>query len=33
LRDSYGIDVAEGEDDVLILACAIIVDMISHDSD
>ena len=34
LRDSYGIDVAEGEDDVLILACAIIIDMISHnDSD
>ena len=34
LRDSYGIDVAEDEDDVLILACAIIIDMISHnDSD
>ncbi len=30
LRDSYGIDIAEGEDDVLILACAIIIDMISH---
>lgn len=33
LRDSYGVDVAPGEDDVLILACAVIVDMISHDSD
>ncbi len=33
LRDSYGIDVAEGEDDVLILACAVIIDMISHDVD
>jgi uncharacterized protein YxjI len=33
LRDSYGIDIDEGEDDVLILACAIIIDMISHDRD
>ena len=33
LRDSYGIDVASGEDDVLILACAVIIDMISHDSE
>ncbi|MFP4394626.1 MAG: LURP-one-related/scramblase family protein [Anaerolineales bacterium] len=34
LRDSYGIDIVEGEDDVLILACAIIIDMINHnDSD
>jgi uncharacterized protein YxjI len=31
LRDSYGIEIDEGEDDVLILACAIIVDMISHE--
>ena len=28
--DSYGIDVDKGEDDVLILSCAIVVDMISH---
>ena len=28
--DSYGVDVDKGEDDVLILACAVIVDMISH---
>lgn len=30
IRDNYGIEVDEGEDDVLILACAVIVDMISH---
>ena len=29
--DSYGIQVDEGEDDLLILACAIIVDMICHE--
>jgi uncharacterized protein YxjI len=28
--DSYGIDVAEGEDDALILACAVVIDMASH---
>jgi uncharacterized protein YxjI len=28
--DSYGIEVAEGEDDVLILACAVVVDMSCH---
>ncbi len=33
LRDAYGIDIDEGEDDVLILACAVVVDMISHGSD
>ena len=33
LRDSYGIDVAADEDDVLILACAVIIDMISHNAD
>lgn len=33
LRDSYGIEIDEGEDDVLILACAVIVDMISHEPD
>jgi uncharacterized protein YxjI len=31
--DSYGIQVDEGEDDILILACAIIVDMICHDEE
>ena len=28
--DSYGIDVAEGEDDVLILASAVVIDLVSH---
>lgn len=32
IGDSYGIDIDDGEDDVLILSCVIIVDMISHDS-
>jgi uncharacterized protein YxjI len=31
IGDSYGIEVDEGEDDVLILSCAVIIDMISHD--
>lgn len=31
--DTYGVDVAEGEDDVLILACAVVIDMCSHDED
>jgi uncharacterized protein YxjI len=31
IGDSYGIEVDEGEDDVLILACVVIVDMISHE--
>ena len=31
--DSYGVRVDEGEDDVLILACAIIVDMICHEEE
>ncbi|HKI01065.1 MAG TPA: LURP-one-related family protein [Thermoanaerobaculia bacterium] len=28
--DSYGVEVAEGEDDVLILACAVVIDMACH---
>jgi uncharacterized protein YxjI len=28
--DSYGVDVAAGEDDVLILACAVVIDMACH---
>jgi uncharacterized protein YxjI len=28
--DSYGVDVADGEDDVLILACAVVIDMACH---
>ena len=30
LSDSYAIDVADGEDDVLILACAVVVDLCNH---
>lgn len=29
--DTYGIEVAEGEDDVLVLATAVVVDMVCHD--
>lgn len=28
--DTYGVEIAEGEDDVLILASAVVVDMVSH---
>ena len=28
--DSYGVDVAEGEDDVLILASTVVIDMVCH---
>lgn len=28
--DTYGIDVAEGQDDVLILASAVVIDMVCH---
>lgn len=33
LRDSYVVDVAGGEDPVLIIACAIIVDRIAHEGE
>jgi uncharacterized protein YxjI len=34
LSDTYGIDVQPGEDDVLILASAVVIDLVSHpDSD
>jgi uncharacterized protein YxjI len=29
--DTYGVDIAEGEDDVLILAVAVVIDMCCHD--
>jgi uncharacterized protein YxjI len=29
-RDTYGIDIAAGEDDVLLLACAVVIDMVCH---
>ena len=31
--DTYGIDIAEGEDDVLILASSVVIDMICHDGE
>ena len=33
LRDTYGIDIAEGEDDGLILAIAVAIDEMAHDPD
>lgn len=33
LRDSYSIDVAPGEDPLLLVACAIVVDRIAHEDD
>lgn len=33
LRDTYGIDVADGEDDGLILAIVVAIDEMSHDPD
>lgn len=33
LRDSYVVDVAEGEDAILLLACAIVVDRITHEEE
>ena len=29
-NDTYGVDVADGEDDVLILASSVVIDMICH---
>lgn len=33
LRDTYAVEIEEGEDDVLILAAAIVIDQICHDPD
>ena len=30
LSDTYGIDIADGEDDVLILASAVVIDLVCH---
>ncbi len=30
IRDSYGVDIAEGEDVVLILAAAVVIDLVCH---
>ncbi len=29
--DTYGVDIAEGEDEVLILASSVVIDMVCHD--
>jgi uncharacterized protein YxjI len=33
LRDTYAIEVAEGEDDVLVLACAVVLERMCHDEE
>jgi uncharacterized protein YxjI len=33
IRDTYGIDIADGENDVLILASAVVIDLCSHPDD
>lgn len=31
IRDTYGVDIAESEDAVLILASTVVIDMVCHD--
>jgi uncharacterized protein YxjI len=31
--DTYGIDIRDGEDDVLVLASAVVIDLVCHDGD
>jgi len=31
MTDTYGIDIVSGEDDVAILATAVVVDLVCHD--
>ncbi|HKH48862.1 MAG TPA: LURP-one-related family protein [Thermoanaerobaculia bacterium] len=33
IRDTYGVEVAEGEDHALILACAVAIDRMCHEED
>jgi uncharacterized protein YxjI len=33
LRDTYAVEIEDGEDDVLILAAAVVIDQICHDRD
>jgi uncharacterized protein YxjI len=33
LTDTYGVEIDEGQNDILILAVAIAIDMMSHDDD
>lgn len=32
VMDTYGIDIADGEDDILILASSVVIDLICHDN-
>ena len=32
-RDTYGVDIAEGENDVLILACTVVIDLATEKKD
>ncbi|MBI1293757.1 hypothetical protein GC175_02215 [bacterium] len=31
IRDSYGVDIEDGEDDIAILATCVVIDMVAHD--
>ena len=31
--DSYGVDIVDGEDDIVILATAVVIDLVCHDDD
>lgn len=33
LADTYGVEVVEGEEDILILACTVVIDMACHQKD
>jgi uncharacterized protein YxjI len=33
LTDSYGVDIADGEDDVAILATCVVIDLVGHDDE
>ncbi len=31
LADTYGVEIVEGEEDILILACTVVIDMACHE--
>jgi uncharacterized protein YxjI len=31
VRDSYGVDIAPGQDDALLLAITVVIDMMAHE--
>ena len=33
LRDTYGVSIADGEDDALILATVVVIDLVLHEDD